>query len=191
MSPPGRAKGEYRPQKPCSPVGRALQIGLAFAGFVLWWGWHRGLMRCDDHPVAERFATLLQGLGTTFVKLGQHLSLRADLVPDAAQHALARLQDHVGPFPSEQALRAVESAFGRTSRTRRGPSRRPTHRWAFSAISFATADSPTNGQAPMSYHVSKTVAMDFEAAVDKVTAELKARGFGILPQIDRDAGKPS
>lgn len=113
MSPPGRPKGEYRPQKPRSPVGRALQIGLAFAGFVLWWGWHRGLMRCDDHPVAERFATLLQGLGTTFVKLGQHLSLRADLLPDAAQLALARLQDHVGPFPSELAVQAVESAFGR------------------------------------------------------------------------------
>lgn len=36
----------------------------------------------------------------------------------------------------------------------------------------------------MGYHFSKTVAMDFQAAVDKVTAELKARGFGILTQID-------
>lgn len=36
----------------------------------------------------------------------------------------------------------------------------------------------------MSYHFSKTVAMDFQAAVDKVTAKLKARGFGILTQID-------
>lgn len=96
-----------------SPVGRALSIGMAFAGFVLWWAWHRGAMRCDDHPVAERFATLLQELGTTFVKLGQHLSLRADLLPESAQQALARLQDHVGPFPSEQAQQAVESAFGR------------------------------------------------------------------------------
>ncbi|MCU0937879.1 MAG: AarF/UbiB family protein [Burkholderiaceae bacterium] len=90
-----------------------MRIGLAFAGFVLWWGWHRGLMRCDDHPVAERFATLLQALGTTFVKLGQHLSLRADLLPDAAQQALARLQDRVGPFPAAQAERQIEQAFGR------------------------------------------------------------------------------
>lgn len=36
----------------------------------------------------------------------------------------------------------------------------------------------------MSYHFSKSVRMDFQAAVDKVTAELKARGFGILTQID-------
>ena len=96
-----------------SPFWRALRIGLAFMGFVSWWAWHRGVMRCDDHSVAERFAALLQRLGTTFVKLGQHLSLRADLLPDAAQHTLARLQDHVGPFPPEQAQRAVESAFGR------------------------------------------------------------------------------
>ncbi|MBO9648181.1 MAG: DUF302 domain-containing protein [Variovorax sp.] len=36
----------------------------------------------------------------------------------------------------------------------------------------------------MTYHFSKTVAMEFLAAVDKVTAELKAQGFGILTQID-------
>ena len=36
----------------------------------------------------------------------------------------------------------------------------------------------------MSYHFSKTVAMDFQAAVEKVTAELKSRGFGILTRID-------
>lgn len=36
----------------------------------------------------------------------------------------------------------------------------------------------------MSYHFSKTAAMDFQAAVDKVTVELKALGFGILTQID-------
>ena len=110
---PSTARTPARPPQRRSPVGRALRIGLAFAGFVLWWAWHRAVMRCDDHPVAERFATLLQGLGTTFVKLGQHLSLRADLLPEAAQQALARLQDHVGPFPSEQAQQAVESAFGR------------------------------------------------------------------------------
>lgn len=36
----------------------------------------------------------------------------------------------------------------------------------------------------MSYHFSKTVSMAFPAAVEKVTAELKARGFGILTRID-------
>lgn len=36
----------------------------------------------------------------------------------------------------------------------------------------------------MNYHFSKTVPLEFQAAVDKVSAELKARGFGILTQID-------
>lgn len=36
----------------------------------------------------------------------------------------------------------------------------------------------------MSYHFTKIVRMDFQAAVDKVTAELQSRGFGILTQID-------
>ena len=36
----------------------------------------------------------------------------------------------------------------------------------------------------MGYNFSKTVSMDFPAAVEKVTAELKARGFGILTRID-------
>jgi uncharacterized protein (DUF302 family) len=36
----------------------------------------------------------------------------------------------------------------------------------------------------MSYHFSKTVHMDFDAAVEKTPAELKARGFGVLTQID-------
>ncbi len=102
-----------RPPRRRSALRRVLRISLAFTGFVLWWGWHRAVMRCDDHPAAERFAALLQGLGTTFVKLGQHLSLRADLLPEAAQQALSRLQDHVGAFPAELARQAVESAFGR------------------------------------------------------------------------------
>ena len=53
-----------------SALWRALRISLAFTGFVLWWGWHCTVMRCDDYPVAERFVALLQGLGTIFVKLG-------------------------------------------------------------------------------------------------------------------------
>src|SRR5437868_13417250 len=47
----------------------------------------------------EELARDLERLGPTFVKLGQVLSTRADLLPDPYLSALARLQDSVGPIP--------------------------------------------------------------------------------------------
>jgi len=99
--------------RPRSGLRRAAQIALGFFAFALWLAWQRGVMRCDLHCASERFASLLQGLGTTFVKLGQHLSLRADLLPEETQRALARLQAHVAPIPSATAVHEVEAAFGR------------------------------------------------------------------------------
>lgn len=96
-----------------SSAWRAMQIAWSIAAFGAWVGWHRGLLRCDGRAVAERFADVLQRLGTTFIKLGQHLSLRADLLPEEAQRALAGLQSHAAPFPAAQAVSEVEAAFGR------------------------------------------------------------------------------
>ena len=109
-----RPSGTGGPGSPTrhSRLRRIWQIGLEFSKFGLWVAWHRGLMRCDTHPVAERFVLVLQRLGTTFVKLGQHLSLRTDLLPEDAQRVLARLQTHAAPFPAEDAVREIESAFG-------------------------------------------------------------------------------
>ena len=76
-----------------SALRRATQIAMALSGFLLWVAWHRGLMRCDTHRAADRFAEVLQRLGTTFVKLGQHLSLRADILAPDAQEALASALD--------------------------------------------------------------------------------------------------
>lgn len=50
----------------------------------------------DSGP--EQFATDLEALGPTFIKLGQVLSPRADLLPPAYLDAVARLQDNVAPF---------------------------------------------------------------------------------------------
>src|SRR5512139_290029 len=47
----------------------------------------------------ESFATDLERLGPTFVKLGQLLSTRADLLPEPYLIALRRLQDNVAPVP--------------------------------------------------------------------------------------------
>ena len=61
-------------------------------------------------PEAKELAADLEKLGPTFIKLGQLISTRADFVPPAYMEAMARLQDHVEPFPFEEveAIVAVE-----------------------------------------------------------------------------------
>jgi len=61
---------------------------------------------------AEELATDLEAMGPTFVKLGQLLSSRADLLPPAYIAALARLQDNVAPFPFEDVERIVTAELG-------------------------------------------------------------------------------
>jgi predicted unusual protein kinase regulating ubiquinone biosynthesis (AarF/ABC1/UbiB family) len=56
---------------------------------------------------AEELAKDLERLGPTFIKLGQLLSTRADLLPGPYLDALTRLQDHIEPFPYEEVERIV------------------------------------------------------------------------------------
>ena len=92
-------------------LGRAFEIFSAFAGFGLWLAFQRlGFGRAPS--AAPRFARLLEDLGTSFVKLGQHLSLRSDLFPPEFIEQLQKLQDQVKLFPAEEAIAAVERAFG-------------------------------------------------------------------------------
>jgi predicted unusual protein kinase regulating ubiquinone biosynthesis (AarF/ABC1/UbiB family) len=51
----------------------------------------------EETEEARKFAADLEKLGPTFVKLGQHLSTRADLLPPVYLEALSRLQDNVEP----------------------------------------------------------------------------------------------
>jgi ubiquinone biosynthesis protein len=60
----------------------------------------------------QRLAEALQALGPSFIKLGQALSLRADLVGEAIASDLALLQDRLPPFPSDAARAVVESDLG-------------------------------------------------------------------------------
>ena len=63
---------------------------------------------------AERLREALETLGPTFIKLGQMLSTRRDLLPDHITHELAKLQDSVPPFPSNVARQIIEAALGKT-----------------------------------------------------------------------------
>ncbi len=62
-------------------------------------------------PRGARLRMALERLGPIFVKFGQVLSTRRDLLPTDVADELARLQDRVPPFPSEVAVNTIERAF--------------------------------------------------------------------------------
>jgi len=60
-----------------------------------------------------RLSVALTRLGPSYVKLGQFLATRPDVVGTALAHDLERLQDQMPPFPQSEAVAAVEASFGR------------------------------------------------------------------------------
>ncbi|HVR50434.1 MAG TPA: ubiquinone biosynthesis regulatory protein kinase UbiB [Pseudorhodoferax sp.] len=79
--------------------------------------WLRGLTRVLSvgrdlsAPRGQRLREALERLGPLFVKFGQVLSTRRDLLPPDIADELTRLQDRVPPFPSEVAVATIERAF--------------------------------------------------------------------------------
>jgi ubiquinone biosynthesis protein len=71
------------------------------------WYWLRG----KQAPRAVRIRRALEDLGPIFVKFGQLLSTRPDLLPEDIAHELALLQDQVQPFPGAQARAFIEQAY--------------------------------------------------------------------------------
>jgi ubiquinone biosynthesis protein len=67
--------------------------------------------RTFDEPRAVRLRRALEALGPIFVKFGQVLSTRRDLLPPDLADELAKLQDQVPPFASELAVAEIERAF--------------------------------------------------------------------------------
>ena len=63
-------------------------------------------------PLGERIRLALEELGPIFVKFGQAISTRRDLIPADIADELAKLQDAVPPFPVEQAVAIIEGAYG-------------------------------------------------------------------------------
>jgi predicted unusual protein kinase regulating ubiquinone biosynthesis (AarF/ABC1/UbiB family) len=70
------------------------------------------LLKSSETPKAEELADDLEKLGPTFIKLGQLLSTRGDLLPPPYLEALERLQDSVEPFSYEEVERIVSSELG-------------------------------------------------------------------------------
>ena len=68
-------------------------------------------LRNTTKPRAMRLRLALEALGPIFVKFGQMLSTRRDLIPTDIADELAKLQDQVPPFPSTQAVAVLEAAY--------------------------------------------------------------------------------
>ena len=69
--------------------------------------------RRRDAPIGERIRLALEELGPVFVKFGQAISTRRDLLPREIADELAKLQDAVPPFPADQAVAIIERAYSR------------------------------------------------------------------------------
>ena len=82
---------------------------VRFLLYLLPWNWVRGA----HAPRAVRLRRALEDLGPIFVKFGQILSTRRDLLPGDIADELAELQDRVPPFPGDSALDIVREALGR------------------------------------------------------------------------------
>ena len=84
---------------------------LRFVFFLspeVWFARRRGSSR------GERLRLALEELGPIFVKFGQAVSTRRDLLPPDIADELARLQDRVPPFPGSEARALIEQAYGRS-----------------------------------------------------------------------------
>ncbi|PIP16323.1 MAG: hypothetical protein COX46_02925, partial [bacterium (Candidatus Ratteibacteria) CG23_combo_of_CG06-09_8_20_14_all_48_7] len=63
---------------------------------------------------AERLVSALEALGPTYVKLGQFLSLRPDILPPAFINAFSKLYDKVKPVPFTEIKEVVQEEFGKS-----------------------------------------------------------------------------
>ncbi len=83
---------------------------VGFLRHLLPWNWVP--RQQSELTRGARIRLALEDLGPIFVKFGQMLSTRRDLLPDDIVLELAKLQDQVPPFPGDQAREIIESAYG-------------------------------------------------------------------------------
>jgi len=101
-------------KRPVATARRALQLARLSGGFILATVVDR-LLKRQDEMVEQRSRELLEvvlALGPTFIKIGQALSIRQDILPAAYAAGLADLQDNVPPFSAAQGRAVIERELG-------------------------------------------------------------------------------
>ncbi|MBW4698931.1 MAG: AarF/ABC1/UbiB kinase family protein [Aphanocapsa lilacina HA4352-LM1] len=99
-------------------VWRFFQTLLPFVGFALMVQWDRlaGTVARHQQKRAVRLREILTRLGPTYIKIGQALSTRPDLVPPVYLDELTLLQDRLPPVPNEEAYALIRAGLGRDPR---------------------------------------------------------------------------
>ncbi len=94
------------------PTGALFEAELPATARVFFRCWPGRWLPARGAEPAVRLRRVFEELGPVFIKFGQLLSTRRDLLPDDFADELAKLQDHVPPFPGEEAKNLVEAALG-------------------------------------------------------------------------------
>jgi predicted unusual protein kinase regulating ubiquinone biosynthesis (AarF/ABC1/UbiB family) len=105
------AIAQYYRYRPWRAIWRTLRITGLFLGFILglkWDDW-QGQAERNKYRRASQLRQILTDLGPTFIKVGQALSTRPDLVKQDFLNELVKLQDQLPPFPNELAFRIIET----------------------------------------------------------------------------------
>jgi predicted unusual protein kinase regulating ubiquinone biosynthesis (AarF/ABC1/UbiB family) len=99
-----------------SPLARQLEVFQVVTQFLFCLGWDKLTGNNSSrrrHCRAKWLVRQLLYLGPTFIKIGQSLSTRADLIPLEYVQELQQLQDRVPPFGTQEAIAAIESELGK------------------------------------------------------------------------------
>jgi hypothetical protein len=103
-----------------SPLRRQLEIfwvAVSFLSFLAWDKLVNKITSTQRQYRAKWLINHLLDLGPTFIKIGQSLSTRADLIPPEYIQALSQLQDRVPPFSSQDAIAVIEEEFTQSVQT--------------------------------------------------------------------------
>jgi predicted unusual protein kinase regulating ubiquinone biosynthesis (AarF/ABC1/UbiB family) len=110
---PETNNAQYR-RRPFLVLARLIAILFPFTRFVLgvWWDSFTGNSISKQKKRARQLIRILTRLGPAYIKIGQALSTRPDVVPPTYLEELTTLQDKIPSFPNEVAFRFIEEELG-------------------------------------------------------------------------------
>ncbi len=141
-------------------------------------------------PLPVRLRRVIEELGPTYVKFGQILSTRPDLIPPDIVKELSKLQDEVSPFPFEQVQECVEEELGRPlDQAYKSFSRAPIASASIGQVHEATlADGREVVVKVQRPNIEKIIKIDTEIMLDlAVKAEKRfeeARLFNLVERVE-------